>query len=183
MPMRVCRHPGLLAPLVAALLVIAPATAAGEDQELKVHVMPADTLAISVAPSIDFGILEVGQTAHVEVAMTVINTTSAGWRVTVSGADLTSPDARFSIDRANLVVTGGDTDPWGDPGVVESFSGPLGDAGSPLRIVQGAAAAYGQLALESPMARLDLTIPEGTEPLQVYRTVLVYTITTWTPGS
>jgi hypothetical protein len=177
------RQPRLLVPLVAALLVIPSATASGGDQELKVKVMPADTLAISVAPSIDFGMLEVGQTGHAAVAMTIVNTTSEGWQVTVTGGDLLSANASHSIDRTSLVVTGGDVDLWDDPSAVESFSGPVGDDGSPLRIVEGTAVAYGELILDSPMTSLELTIPTGTEPLQEYRTVLVYTITATVQGS
>lgn len=176
-------HPRLLAPFVAALLMVPSASASAADQELKVRVMPADTLAINVDQSIDFGMLEVGQTGHLDVQMSILNTTAEGWQVTVSGDDLTTSDSAHSIDKANLVVTGGDTDQLGDPSAVESFSGSLGGAGGPLKIVQGTAAAYGELSLDSPKARLDLTIPEGTESLQQYRTVLVYTITAATPGS
>lgn len=173
----------LLATSVAVLLLTPSATAYGEDQELKVRVLPADTLAITVDATVDFGTLEVGETGHVDIAISVINTTSSAWQVTVSGDDLTSAGSAFSIDRANLVVHGGDADLWGDPNVVDSLSGPLGDAGSPLTIVQGTADAYGEIKLDSPQARIDLTIPAGTEPLQQYRTVLVYTITAAAPGS
>jgi hypothetical protein len=176
------RQSRFLAPLVAVLLVIPSATVSGEDQELKVHVMPADTLAISVTPSIDFGALEVGETGHAETDMTIVNTTAGGWVVTVSGGDLTSPDGAHSIDRANVVITGGDIDLWGDPDAVESFSGSLAGEGTALTIVQGTAAAAGQFSLDGPKTTLDLTIPEGTEPLQQYRTVLVYTITASTPA-
>jgi hypothetical protein len=173
----------LLAPFVAVLLLIPAATASGEDQELRVRVMPADMLAITVAESIDFGTLEVGETGHADTDITIINTTAGGWVVTVSGGDLTTSDAAHSIDRGNVVITGGDTDPWGDPAAVQSFSGSLGGAGSPLKILEGTAVAYGEFTLGSPKASLDLTIPEGAEPLQQYRTVLVYTITASTPDS
>jgi hypothetical protein len=171
----------LLAPIVAALLVIPPATALGGDQELKVRVLPADTLAIDVEESIDFGTLEAGQTGHVEIQIGILNTTSGGWQVTVTGGDLTSGDAAYSIDRSNLRITGGDTDQWGDPNAVEAFSGFPGGAASPLKIVEGSAGAYGQLSLDSPKASLDLTVPADTEPLLLYRTVLVYTITPANP--
>lgn len=173
----------LVVPLVAVLLVIPSATAYGEDQELKVSVLPADTLSISVVPSIDFGTLVVGETGHVDVEMGIVNTTAGGWVVTVSGDDMTSAGSASSIDRDNLAITGGDTDLWGDPSAVQSYSGSIGEAGSPLTIVAGTAAAYGEISLDSPKGRLDLTIPDGTEPLQQYRTVLVYTITAATPGS
>jgi hypothetical protein len=173
----------LLAPLVAVLLMVPAATAFAEDQEVKVRAMPADTLAITVDQSIDFGMLEVGETGHVDIEMTILNTTAGGWEVTVSGGDLTSAGSAYSIDKANLVVTGGDTDRWGDPSAVQAFTGSPGDAEHPLTVVLGTATAYGELSLDSPKTRLELAIPGETEPLLEYRTVLVYTITAAAPDS
>lgn len=169
--------PRLVVPVVVALLAMPPATAFAEDQELKVRTLPADTLAITIDASVDFGTLEVGQTGHVDVDVGILNTTAAGWVVTVTGADLTATATASAIDKANLVITGGDTDPWGDPGAVEAFSGSPGSTGSPFTIVQGTAAATGELTLDSPRTHIALTIPAGTEPFHQYRTVLVYTIT------
>lgn len=174
--------PRLVTLLVVGLLVVPTATVAAGDQELKVRILPADTLAITVSQSVDFGTLEVGQTGHVDIDIGIVNTTAGGWEITVSGDDLTSSGTSHVIDKANLVITGGDTDRWGAPGAVESFSGSPGAVGSPLKIVQGTAEAWGEFSLDSPKARLELTIPAGTDSLREYQTVLTYTITA-SPGS
>ena len=192
----------LLVSLVALLLVVPAASAYAADQEVNVRVLPVDTLAISVDGWADFGGMEIGETRHHDMWLNIVNTTSGGWEVTVTGGDLTSfnwewcdqngchtpipPDPVYTIAKANLVVSGGDLD-WWDPedpsgNTIRPFAGPPGDVGSPFTVVQGTSYAHGEFGLDNPKSSLDLAIPGGTQENQQYRTVLVYTIMAWTPA-
>jgi hypothetical protein len=187
--------------LVALLLVVPAASAYAADQEVSVRVLPADTLAVSVDNWADFGGMEVGETGHHDMWLNVINTTSNGWEVTVTGDDLTSftwegcdqngcynpipTEPLYTIAKSNLVVSSGDLDWWDqdDPSgnAIRPFSGSPGDLGTPFTLVQGTSLAHGEFGLDNPMSSLDLTIPAGTQENQQYRTVLVYTIMAWAP--
>jgi hypothetical protein len=194
---------GLRAALMALLLVIPAASAYGAEpanQEVNVHILPADALAISVDQWAEFGGMVPNETRHYDFWLNVVNTTAGGWEVTVTGEDLTSfdwgncdesgcynpipSDPLYTIPKSALVVTGGDLDWWGeeDPSgnTVRPFSGTPGDIAEPLTIVQATSYAHGEFGLDNPQASLDLTIPADAQPMQMYRTVLVYTIAPWT---
>jgi hypothetical protein len=188
---------------MALLLVIPAASAYGaepKNQEVNVHILPADTLAIQVQEWADFGGMVPDTTQHQDFWLSVVNTTAGGWEVTVTGEDLTSfnwencnmggcynpipTDPLYTIPKSALVVSGGDLDWWDqdDPSLdaIRTFAGPPGDVALPLTILQGTSYAHGEFGLDNPQASLDLTIPADAEPMQQYRTVLVYTIAPWT---
>ena len=191
----------VLAALMALVLVIPAATAYGAepdetaDQEVNVHVVPANALAIWVDGRVDFGGMVPLEIRTQEFWINILNTTTGGWEVTVTGVDLysfnwegcnengcwnpTATDPLYTIPKSNLVIAGGDHDHWGSPAAIVSSSGPLGD--SPTTILQATPDAYGEFGLDNPRASLQLTIPENAEPLQQYRTDLVYTIMAWSP--
>lgn len=194
---------GLRAALMALLLVIPAASAYGAEpanQEVNVHILPADTLAISVDGWADFGGMVPNETRHYDFWLNVVNTTAGGWEVTVTGDDLTSytwencdengcynpipTDPLYTIPKSALVVTGGDLNWWDqdDPSgdAVRPFAGPPGDIALPLTIVQGTSYAHGEFGLDNPQTSLDLTIPADAQPMQMYRTMLIYTIAPWT---
>src|SRR5512140_1452458 len=77
---RMQRH-RLLAGIAAVALMIPAATAYGADQDVQVHVLPSDTLSLSVDGWADFGGLEVGQKGHFDYWMNITNTTTDGWQV------------------------------------------------------------------------------------------------------
>lgn len=184
--------------LVAALMVAAlalPAPAFGTDQDVDVQVHPADTLGIGVQEFLNFQ-MAVGATNVTRFHMEVLNTTAGGWEVTVAGPDLQSyywldcdefgqcsnrapTDPPYTIDNANLTVTGGDAcygceDPGTDP-MITAHSVPLNDA--PTLLMEGTAEAWGLMGFGDPYdARLQLTVPEGTAAGYSYWTTITYTI-------
>jgi hypothetical protein len=191
-------------PLAALLLVASTAVAYGDEtttQEINVRVLPTNALAISVDNWADFGGVVPDTTAHYDFWMNIINTTTDGWQVTVTGDDLYSffwegcdeggcynplpTDPLYTIPKSNLLVNGGDLDWWDmdDPSgdTIVPFSVTPGDIGTPSVVVQGTSFAFGEFGLDNPMASLDLTIPVDAEQMQQYRTELVYTIMPWTP--
>jgi hypothetical protein len=182
----------LFVSLIAFMLVVPAASAYAVDQEVDVRVLPADTLSLEVDGSADFGGMEANQSQHRDMWIKVLNTTSGGWSVTVTGDDLKSftwewcdqngchnptfTDPLYTIPKSNLVVTGGDVGGW-DEDTIQSFSGSPGDIGTPLTLLQATSDAHGEFGLDNPMSRLDLTIPGDAQESQQYRTVLTYTIT------
>ncbi|MEX2184720.1 MAG: hypothetical protein WEC14_09760 [Chloroflexota bacterium] len=167
---------------IAVLLMISAAPAHGADQGVEVEVIPAGTLGIEVQDLIDFGRMEVGQSATQPFVMRILNQTDAGWRVTVDGADLQGQvltDPVSTIDSSNLVVTGGDAcfteacDPAADT-MVTPYSVAL--SGSPVMIMEGTAQASGDFGFGSPHEpTVQLTIPADAVPNQ-YATTLTYTV-------
>lgn len=188
----------LLAAIAAVLLMVPAATASASDQDVQVHVLPSNALEVNVDMWTDFGGLEVGETGHYDFWMNIINTTSGGWQVDVTGGDLypffwenCDENGCWNpiivpgepISKANLFVTGGDLDWWdGQDNVVNSYTGNPGDPGTPFTVVQASSPAHGEFGLDNPMSYLELTIPEGTVEGQQYHTVLTYTITAWNPA-
>jgi hypothetical protein len=187
--------------LMALLLVIPAVSAYGAEpasQEVNVHVLPLDTLSIGVDEWAEFGGMVPGETRSNEFGLNIVNTTAGGWEVTVTGDDLTSfewegcgewgcsgaipTDPLFTIPKSSLTVSGGDLGWWdSDEGdAIATFAGPPGDIGLPTTILQGSPLAQGEFMLDNPMASLSLTIPVDAQPMQMYRTVLVYTIAPWT---
>jgi len=198
-------RPGrLLVSLTSLLLVVPVATAYGAEpatQEVNVHVLPSDVLAISVDGWADFGAMEIAEARQHDFGLNVLNTTSGGWEVTVTGDDLYSfewegcdengcynpipTDPMYTIAKSNLVVTGGDLDWWDgeDPtgDTIRPFVGSPGDVGTPTTILQATSYAHGDFGLDNAWSKLELTIPADAEVMHQYRTELVYTITGWTP--
>jgi hypothetical protein len=188
------RRHSLVAVVMAVMLLIPAATAYAEDQEVFVHVLPADTLGLSVEQSADFGGLELGQTRHHDFWLNVVNTTPYGFTISVSGADFESFDWEWcdengcsnpiytgeTIPSTSLVVNGGDTEQFdGQDNVVGASS--VAVTQSPQEIVSATEAAHGEFGFDSPGASMDLTIPVDATPLMQYRTVLTYTISGPTP--
>lgn len=189
------RRSSLVALVLAVMLLIPAATAYAEDQEVYVHVLPADTLALSVDQSLEFGGVEPGQTAHHDFWLNVVNTTAYGFTITVSGGDLQSFDwegcdengcygvvytGEATIPSTSLVVNGGDLDWWdGQDNVVSPSS--VAVTPDAQTIVSATEAAHGEFGFDNPMASVDLTIPGGATPLLQYHTVLTYTISGPTP--
>ena len=191
----------VLVALMALLLVIPAGSAYGANQEVNVHVLPANTLAIEVDGRADFGGLLPGDTGHYDFWIKILNTTAGGWEVTVTGEDMYSfnweycdqngchtpvpTDPLYTIAKSNLVITVGDLnwwdaeDPTGD--TILPFSGSPGDIALPTTILQATSYAHGEFGLDNPRASLELTIPADAEALQQYRTDLVYTIMAPTP--
>jgi hypothetical protein len=192
---------GLSAALMALLLLVPAASAYGAEpanQEVNVHVLPVDTLSISVQEWADFGGMVAGETRNNDFGLNILNTTAGGWEVTVTGSDLTSfiwegcdengcygaidTEPLYTIPKASLVVNGGDLgwfDTDGQDAIVSTPGSP-GDIGLPTTILQAIPAAQGEFMLDSPMASLSLTIPADAQPMQMYHTTLVYTIAPWT---
>jgi hypothetical protein len=184
----------LLAAVVMAVAMAMPAPTLAADQDVDVQVHPANTLGISVQEGLGFQ-MAVGDTQLQPFNMEVQNTTAGGWNVTVAGADFQSyfwldcdeygcynrtlTDPVYTIDNANLTVTGGDVC-WGcedaatDP-TITMHSVALDD--SPTLLMEGTAEAWGQIGFGPPYEpTLQLTIPEGTMVGQSYWTTLTYTI-------
>jgi hypothetical protein len=177
-----------VAAAVAALVMLPAASALAADQDVDVQVVPSDTLAVWVQEGIGFQI-EVGQVQSQPFGMEVTNTTDAGWVVSVDGTDLQSYEwencdpwgcsnrilTGNTIDRSNVVVTGGDNfgdDPGTDP-TITTGSGALG----PVTIMTGTASAYGRFGFGPPYEpTVQLTLPAGTA-IDQYFTTLTYTIT------
>jgi hypothetical protein len=189
------RRQSLVAMVLAVMLLIPAATAYAEDQEVFVHVLPADTLALSVDQTLEFGGVEPGQTAHYDFWLNVVNTTAFGFTITVSGGDLQSFEwdgcdengcygvnytGEATIPSTSLVVTGGDLDWWdGQDNVVSPESVAVTQADQ--TIISATEAAHGEFGFDNPMTSMDLTIPGDATPLLQYHTVLVYTINGPTP--
>lgn len=192
----------VLVGLMAMLLVIPAASAYGAEpanQEVNVRVLPTNALAIQVDGRLDFGGMLPGDAAQYKFWIKILNTTASGWEVTVTGDDLyafnwESCDQNgchnpipavppLTIDKSNLVITGGDLDWWdaehGD--TIVPSSGSPGAIGSPTTILQATSFAFGEFGLDNPMATAVLNIPSDAEQGQQYRTDLVYTIMPWTP--
>ena len=186
---------------MALLLLIPAASAYGAEpanQEVNVHILPADTLSISVDQAADFGGMTPGESRHYDFWLNIVNTTAGGWEVTVTGDDLTSfnwegcndegcynpipTEPLYTIPKSNLVVSGGDVGFFDteEQDAIVSFAGSPGDIGLPTTILQAAPAAHGEFGLDNPSASLDLSIPADAQAMNQYRTVLVYTIAPWT---
>ena len=187
------RRHSLVALLLAVSLLI-PATAYAEDQEVNVHVLSPDTLALSVDQGVDFGGVELGQMRHHDFWINVVNTTAFGFSISVSGGDLESFEwagcdmngcydpiyTGVTIPSTSLVVTGGDLDWWdGQDNVVNPAS--VAVTTDPQTIISATEAAHGEFGFDNPMASMELTIPVDAVPMLQYRTVLTYTISGPTP--
>lgn len=185
----------VLAAVVAAVLVMPVSTALGADQDVEVHVYPANTLAIEVQDQLGFDLVP-GTSNLQPFWMQVTNTTAGGWQVLVDGNDLQSfewtdcdewgcytrgpSDPLFTIDKSNIVVTGGDfcwtgegCDPTADS-LVTAYSQALSDVGAVL-IMEGTA--WGSFGFgPAPYdPSVELTLPAETAAAQ-YWTTLTYTI-------
>ena len=197
----------VLVALMAMLLVIPAATAYGADQQVNVRVLPDNSLAIYLDEWADLGGLVPGQTGHRDFWLNILNTTGFGWQVSVTGTGLESgdwtdcgwggcwgwvPDGKLTIPDENLLLAGGDSNKWDsvDPVVdaILTYSVHPGTIGQP--ILQGTAAAWGEIGLDEPKPYLELTIPYD-DPLTLdvdesgmgmqFHTVLTYTMMQWTP--
>lgn len=184
----------LLASVLVAVAVAVPSPAFAADQDVDVRVLPANTLGISVQDGLGWQ-MAVGDTRVEPFNMQVMNTTGGGWLVTVAGADLQSYDwghcdeygcydrtptvPLYTIDNANVTVTGGDVcwgceDPATDP-TITTYSVPIDD--SPTLLMEGTADAWGEIGFGPPYEpTVQLTIPEGTTVGFSYWTTLTYTI-------
>src|SRR3990170_3917193 len=164
----------VLVALMALALVIPATSAYGADpepanQEVNVHVLPTNALAVYVENWADFGGLVPGQTVRRDFWLSVLNTTVSGWEVTVTGNDLTSGHWQYcdktcntwiddstpvTISKSNLKVSGGDIDSWD----ADTITGP-GPVSPDSWILRGTEDATGEFGLNEPNAYLELTIP------------------------
>jgi hypothetical protein len=198
-------NPRRLATLVFALLLMIPAGSAyAQDpatQEVNVRVLPPNALAIQVDNWADLGSMVLGEVREHDFGMSVINTTSGGFQVTVIGDDLRSfnwtdcgeggcfgpvpTDPEYTIPKENLIVTGGDLDWWDgvDPtgNTVRPYAVVPGDELSPAVVLEATAYAVGDFGFDNPNPQLKLTIPSDAQTMYQYRTELTYTIMGWTP--
>ncbi|MEX2184723.1 MAG: hypothetical protein WEC14_09775 [Chloroflexota bacterium] len=179
--------------LLAVVLMIPAVPAYGAEQDVDVQVYPANVLGIEVQDQIGFGLV-VGQAATQPFWMQILNSTEGGWQVTVDGADLQSYDWQYcdewgchdrvptdpvsTIDKSNVVVTGGDFC-WGDcdpatDDVITKYSQALG--AEPALIMEGTVEAWGPFGVGPPYdPSVQLSIPAEAAPNQ-YWTTLTYTI-------
>jgi hypothetical protein len=178
------------------MLLIPAATAYGlepGEQEVTVRVLPPDTLAVNIDQWVDFGPMAQGELRHYDFGLNVLNTTSGGFAISVSGGDLQSfewegcdesgcwnplpTDPLYTIPSTSLVVNGGDLDWWDEQAgydVVVPASVPV--TTTPDLIVSATQYAHGEFMFDNPWGSIDLTVPSDAQPMHQYRTVLTYTI-------
>ena len=182
--------------LAVVMVLLAPMAAIAADQTVEVNVLAAGTLAIDVEHDFGLGVAVPGATtAENGFHMYITNVSSGGWEVTVESTDLTSfnrenceewgcdrvdTDPLYTIDASNLYFKGGDADHWGDPGAVTGHTTFLAGAGTPEKILEGTADAYGAFDISEPHTSVQVTVP-ALQAIAEYWATLTYTIMAPTP--
>jgi hypothetical protein len=160
-------------------------TLAPADEDVRVDVLPEDVLGIEVE-DVSLGTVVPGADVEQRFGMRVLNSTSAGWQVSVEASELRANDERCAdeeaaapscADREGRVATiplsslrlrGGSVE-----GVITAEEGSLDD--QPLLLMRGGADRGTYLFEEDPPL-VKLSVPAETAYGR-YRTTLTYTIT------
>ena len=178
--------------LAVVMVLLAPMAAIAADQTVDVQVLPVDTLTIDVENEFGLGVVVPNtMTNERGFHLSIINTSSGGFAVTVEADDLESfeygncdewgcdrvpTDTLYTMGAHNIFMKGGDIG-WDDPNPFTFYEGYLTVPPADLFVLlEGTSEAYGEFGIDSPHPSVQVDVPLGQE-IAEYWTTLTYTIT------
>jgi len=176
--------------LAVVMVLMAPLAAIAAEQTVDIEVLPADTLTIDVQWELGLGAaVPGGTTAGNDFEISITNTTSGGWAVTVEAEDFKSytydncddygcervdTDPLYTMGAQYIHMDSGEQN-WGDPNQLTLHAGYLTAAYTPFALLEGTSDVYGSLGIHDRYPSIKVSVPGGQE-LASYWTTLTYTI-------